>query len=112
MRAHAFLPLVSLALLASGCSGQKAPEPLERRSDAPQASSSVVDDAPVILAFGDSLYAGYQLDQGQGYPPRLEAAMRAGGIAVVNAGVSGDTTAAALGRWPSRSTTSRSSRRW
>jgi acyl-CoA thioesterase-1 len=60
---------------------------------------------------GDSLYAGYQLDQGQGYPPRLEAAMRAGGIKVrvVNAGVSGDTTAA---RWPSRSTTSRSSRRW
>lgn len=100
MRARAFLPLVSLALLASGCSGQKTPEPLERRSDAPQASSSVVDDAPVILAFGDSLYAGYQLDQGQGYPPRLEAAMRAGGIKVrvVNAGVSGDTTAAALGR--------------
>ncbi|MXP43131.1 arylesterase [Altererythrobacter sediminis] len=53
-----------------------------------------------ILAFGDSLFAGYNLDQGESYPARLEAALRARGInaRVSNAGVSGDTTAAARQR--------------
>ncbi|ODS59340.1 MAG: arylesterase [Erythrobacter sp. SCN 68-10] len=49
-----------------------------------------------ILAFGDSLFVGYGLGEGEGYPERLQAALRARGInaAVTNAGVSGDTTAA------------------
>ena len=64
------------------------------------ASAAIPADAPVILAFGDSLYAGYRLAPGQGYPPRLEAALNASGIKarVVNGGVSGDTTAAARAR--------------
>lgn len=64
------------------------------------ASSAIPADAPVILAFGDSLYAGYRLAPGEGYPPRLEAALNANGVKarVVNAGVSGDTSAAALAR--------------
>jgi acyl-CoA thioesterase-1 len=53
-----------------------------------------------ILALGDSLFAGYGLQQGEGYPERLEVALRARGInaRVSNAGVSGDTTAAGLQR--------------
>jgi acyl-CoA thioesterase-1 len=49
-----------------------------------------------ILAFGDSLFAGYGLEEGQSYPARLEAALRERGInaQIINAGVSGDTTAA------------------
>ena len=52
------------------------------------------DNGIAILAFGDSLTAGYGLEQGQAFPDRLEAALRAKGLAVrlVNAGVSGDTT--------------------
>jgi acyl-CoA thioesterase-1 len=48
-----------------------------------------------ILAFGDSLMAGYQLRPGEGFAPQLEAALRARGrdVKVVGAGVSGDTTA-------------------
>ncbi len=48
-----------------------------------------------ILAFGDSLTAGYQLRPGEGFAPQLEAALRAAGrnVRVVDAGVSGDTTA-------------------
>ena len=48
-----------------------------------------------ILAFGDSLTAGYLLKPGEGFAPQLEAALRAKGYAVGvhNAGVSGDTTA-------------------
>jgi acyl-CoA thioesterase-1 len=51
--------------------------------------------AKLVLAFGDSLTAGYQLPPGDGFAPQLEAALRAKGIAatVHNAGVSGDTTA-------------------
>src|SRR5690606_29987823 len=53
-----------------------------------------------ILAFGDSLFAGYNVAKEESYPARLEAALRAQGIdaQVANAGVSGDTTAAGLQR--------------
>ncbi len=50
----------------------------------------------LVLAFGDSLYAGYGLDRGQSLPDAIQARLRAGGVnaTVVNAGVSGDTSAA------------------
>jgi acyl-CoA thioesterase-1 len=53
-----------------------------------------------ILAFGDSLFAGYNLPEPDGYPEKLEAAMRAGGTnaRVIDAGVPGDTSAAGLDR--------------
>lgn len=53
-----------------------------------------------ILAFGDSLLAGYGLKDGEAYPARLEQALRVRGVnaRITNAGVSGDTTAAALER--------------
>lgn len=49
----------------------------------------------LVVAFGDSLTAGYQLKPGEGFAPQLEAALRKGGVParVHNAGVSGDTTA-------------------
>jgi acyl-CoA thioesterase-1 len=55
---------------------------------------------PVILDFGDSLTAGYGLMPEQAFPARLEAWLHAHGIAarVVNAGVSGDTTADGVAR--------------
>jgi acyl-CoA thioesterase-1 len=56
--------------------------------------------APVIVAFGDSLTAGYGLAQDQAFPAQLQQALRARGqeVKVVNAGVSGDTAAAGLAR--------------
>ena len=55
---------------------------------------------PVIVAFGDSLTAGLGLPQDQAFPAQLEAALKARGTEarVVNAGVSGDSAAAALAR--------------
>ena len=46
-----------------------------------------------VLAFGDSLTAGYGLPRGQGFAPQLEDALRRNGIAarVTDAGVSGNT---------------------
>lgn len=54
-----------------------------------------------ILAFGDSLFAGYGLDPSQAYPVRLEAALRNAGVnaVVTNAAVSGETSAAGAARF-------------
>lgn len=54
----------------------------------------------LVVAFGDSLYAGYGVDQNEGFAPELQTALRAAGkdVRVHNAGVSGDTTAAGLRR--------------
>ena len=53
-----------------------------------------------ILAFGDSLTAGYGLPPGQGFAPQLEDSLRRNGIRahVTDAGVSGDTAAAGRAR--------------
>lgn len=72
-------------------------------------SNPVAQDAPkneakaqpavydkLVVAFGDSLYAGYRLAANEGLAPQLQAALKADGInaRVHNAGVSGDTTGA------------------
>ena len=53
-----------------------------------------------IVALGDSLTAGYGLGPGEGFVPRLQAALRAAGhdVTVVDAGVSGDTASDGLAR--------------
>ena len=53
-----------------------------------------------ILAFGDSLTAGYGLPRGQGFAPQLEDALRRNGVRafVTDAGVSGNTAAAGRAR--------------
>ena len=86
----------ALALLLQvliGC-GQAAEstksEPASAKSEAPAQYDRLV------VAFGDSLYAGYRLAPNEGLAPQLQAALKADGInaRVHNAGVSGDTTAA------------------
>jgi acyl-CoA thioesterase-1 len=92
-----------LALTVAGCDAGAPPQ-------AP-ASTSAVDQPPAIpvmgrertmLAFGDSLLAGYGLREGESYPVKLEAALRARGVnaRIVNAGISGETTAQGLARLP------------
>jgi acyl-CoA thioesterase I len=53
-----------------------------------------------ILALGDSLTAGYGLPPGQGFAPQLERALKESGVEaqVIDAGVSGDTSAGGLAR--------------
>jgi acyl-CoA thioesterase-1 len=53
-----------------------------------------------VVAFGDSLTAGYQLPPDEAFPARLEALSRQKGldVTITNAGVSGDTTADGLAR--------------
>ncbi len=53
-----------------------------------------------ILAFGDSLTAGYGLAPAEGFTAQLETALKARGhdVQVINGGVSGDTTAGGAAR--------------
>ena len=53
-----------------------------------------------LIAFGDSLTAGYMLKPSESFASQLEMALQAKGhkVRVINAGVSGDTTAAGLER--------------
>lgn len=90
------------ALVLAGCSGEEqAPPPPPKVSavDAPP-QVPVMGQERRIVAFGDSLFAGYGLKSGEGYPAKLEAALRARGVnaRIADAAVSGDTTAGGLQR--------------
>jgi acyl-CoA thioesterase I len=70
-------------------------------SVAVSATLSIAQERPIrIVAFGDSLTAGYQLPASAAFPARLEQALKAKGLSVTvaNAGVSGDTTSGGLAR--------------
>jgi len=86
-RIAATLLLLALALLpAAGAAQDVAP---------------VEEDPFVIVAFGDSLMAGYQLPPDKGFVPQLQDALDAKGytdIEIQNAGISGDTTSGGLAR--------------
>lgn len=58
------------------------------------------DDRPRIVAFGNSLTAGLGVSPNESYPARLQQRLDKAGYSyrVINAGVSGDTTAGALRR--------------
>jgi acyl-CoA thioesterase I len=79
---------IAAALLSISLIGASPPTPAENLG------------RPLVLAFGDSLTAGYGLDQGLGFAPQLQATLRRHGIAatVVDGGVSGDTSEAGKAR--------------
>ena len=100
------MALLAGALALVACS-EAGGTPEEFVEDAPAATGEAPADIAVegeerrILAFGDSLFAGYNLAEHEGYPERLEDALREDGInaRVIDAGVSGDTTAAGRQRF-------------
>ena len=102
-----YRPLASLLFAASLLAGcrSKAPEAPEPVAPQPAASDSaapspasdattVPDGRPVIIAFGDSLTAGYGADPGDSYPDYLQKDLDAKGYhyQVVNQGISGNTS--------------------
>ncbi|MCX6605686.1 MAG: arylesterase [Acidobacteria bacterium] len=95
--------LVTLVVMLAGCS--KPPEPVQTPApvEAPVPKKEAKrDDRPVIVAFGDSLSAGYGLEAGEAYPDYLQKALDAKGYRyrVVNQGISGDTTSGGVERIP------------
>lgn len=87
-------------LAMAACGGGPKEQP---RTSAPPPSAPVVeavDSRPVIVAFGDSLTAGYGVEPGLGYPDWLQKRLDREGLAyrVVNQGISGDTTSGGVAR--------------
>jgi len=98
------VPLAGLALscLALGaCRGGGRPEPSPAVATSPvSVASARPDDRPVILFVGTSLTAGLGLDPKEAYPALVQQKIDAAGLRyrVVNAGVSGETSAGARRR--------------
>ncbi|KQT82245.1 arylesterase [Aurantimonas sp. Leaf443] len=75
--------------------------PARAQDSSPAAAATAVQAPLQVVAFGDSLSAGYGLGPGQSFAERLQAELRKAGregLVVANAGVSGDTTSGALAR--------------
>lgn len=85
-----------VAALALGCGGDRAPA----ASDAPPAPGAPAPGRPRILALGTSLTAGFGVDPSQAWPALLQGRLDSLGLRfeVVNAGVSGETSAGARRR--------------
>ncbi|MFC3308513.1 arylesterase [Blastomonas aquatica] len=91
--------LVHCTAACSQPSDEATPAPVES-ANAPAADAALNADTKLVMAFGDSLYAGYGVKQDESFPAQLEKALSDKGlkVSVHNAGVSGDTTAAGLQR--------------
>jgi len=106
--ARRILALLILCSAAAACTPESstaqppAPTPVADMSGAPAEVAPVTADAPGIAMLGDSLTAGLGLDTPDTYPALIEGRLRAEGIGrgVLNAGVSGDTSAGGLRRLP------------
>jgi acyl-CoA thioesterase-1 len=83
----------------AACSSVPSKPPADSRSAASPAATPA-KSVPKIVAFGDSLTAGYGLSESASYPALLQKKLAADGFEydVVNAGVSGDTSAGGLRR--------------
>jgi len=99
------IPL-ALSLGAVACKQAPAAAPVKATAPAPPSSppSPAVANSqasgPVVIFLGDSLTAGLGLGEEQAYPARVAAKLAAQGktVKVINAGVSGDTSAGGLAR--------------
>ncbi|MBX9604533.1 MAG: arylesterase [Bryobacteraceae bacterium] len=101
--------LFSAAALLVACGNRPEAAPAESAAPPAQALNPGGDAAaaagrndgrPALVAFGDSLTAGYGVDAGLSYPDFLQKKLDREGIRwrVVNAGISGETTAGGLNR--------------
>lgn len=87
---------IALCQPLAACGSAEAPAASTADKAADTKTVAIPANAPLVIAFGDSLYAGYQLGPKEGLAPQLQAALADDGVVarVQNAGVSGDTTAA------------------
>jgi acyl-CoA thioesterase-1 len=108
---RSFLPVFA-ALALCACSKpaqetrdtpQSPPAVASAPAPAPAPSPSAPDGRKVLVAFGDSISAGYGLDVGQSFPDDLQKKFDALGYPwrVVNLGISGDTTEGGVARMDS-----------
>lgn len=103
-RRHFFIAVPVLALTVAGCQSSKPaaapsessepPDSAAQSAEAPAPKLDPNDTRPIIVAFGDSLTAGYGAAPGESYPDYLQRDLDQSGYhyRVANLGVSGNTT--------------------
>jgi len=91
---------MAIVQLLTACSGQPTGNQGAAQTAEVRNTAAPVADGKLVVAFGDSLYAGYGVAQNESFPFRLEQALKAGGLAVQvhNAGVSGETSLGGMQR--------------
>lgn len=99
IRIATFLVLFSVTALISACTTTD-PARFDGEIDRPLVMPDTSVQMPKIVAFGDSLTAGFGLSETESYPYLLQEKLRADGYKyeVQNAGVSGDTSLGGLER--------------
>lgn len=98
----AWIPAIALTALTASIGGcdRKARAPVSAAVPATPAEPTPLPVEGTLVFFGDSLTAGLGLSKEQAFPALIDARLRAEGRPwkVVNAGVSGDTTAGGVAR--------------
>lgn len=95
-----FLPFLALLIFTScGESAQKEPE-VETEEETAETNAEAAEGTKTILVFGDSLTAAMGLDPAEGFPAEIQQKIDSAGLdyEVVNAGLSGETTAGGRNR--------------
>ena len=98
-----WFPLALVGLMLAGCGGSRPKDAISEDPDPAPAAPRVPpenDTRHVIVAFGDSLSAGFGVDPDESYPAWLQKEIDRRKLPwrVINEGVSGDTTSGGLQR--------------
>ncbi|MGC2235197.1 MAG: arylesterase [Pyrinomonadaceae bacterium] len=100
IRFTAIIIFTAAALIISGCGASSAEKQFTGNANKPMITPNIATGRPKIVAFGDSLTAGFGLAEKESYPYLLQKKLEAGGYRyeVVNAGISGETSLGGLER--------------
>jgi acyl-CoA thioesterase-1 len=100
IRKSALVCFIFLVATATACSTMAVKNPSNSNAKKPLATPQITSNKPKIVAFGDSLTAGFGLAEKESYPYLLQEKLKADGYdyEVINAGVSGDTSIGGLER--------------
>lgn len=100
IRTTVLISFIFISILASACGAAKFEKKPPGSAAKPLVTPQSVSQKPRIVAFGDSLTAGFGLSEKESYPYLLQEKLKADGYdyEVVNAGVSGETSLGGLER--------------
>ncbi len=99
-RTDIILTIIFTTVFFASCDVSTATRQSNSNANKPLATPQVTSNKPKIVAFGDSLTAGFGLLEKESYPYLLQEKLKADGYdyEVINAGVSGDTSIGGLER--------------